>query len=69
MYDLAAPVWVQAMRPVLARKCRECWGQDNVACRKCALLVCYPGLHEYNGDDDTNRETTGEDPGLRKITW
>ena len=33
---------------------------------KCAQLVCYPGTHESTRDDGTNRETTGEGPGLRK---
>ena len=33
---------------------------------KCAQLVYYPGIHECARDGGTNRETTGEGPGLRK---
>ena len=28
--------------------------------------MCYPGIHECTSDVGTNRETTGEGPGLRK---
>ena len=35
---------------------------------KCAQLVCYPDIHERTRDDVTNKETTGEGPGLQKNT-
>ena len=28
--------------------------------------MCFIGIHECTTDDDTNRETTGEGPGLQK---
>ena len=33
---------------------------------KCAQLVCYASIHECTRDDGTNRESTGEGPGLQK---
>ena len=30
------------------------------------LSSCYAGIHECTRDDGTNRETTGESPGLQK---
>ena len=62
-------MWITA-RANAWRKCEGVIGDRRISRkRKCVQLVYYPGMHKCTRDDGTNKETTGEGPGLLKTIW